>query len=90
MDTNLIIWTLGENNIAYPERKLVGFERPIIRMIDIEDGTHLAGVDNFGDLYIINYHDNRVPFSFKYLLFLFCLSIFFFKKTIKLQIKKKT
>ena len=64
---------MGENNIAYPERKLIGFERPIVRMVDLEDGSHLAGVDDIGCVYIINYHDNRVPYSFKWVGSLFYL-----------------
>jgi hypothetical protein len=45
LDTNIIIWTLGENNMPYPERKLVGFEKPIIRMVDVEDGAHLVAAN---------------------------------------------
>jgi hypothetical protein len=64
-DCNIIIWSLGENNVAYPERKLVGFDKPIRRMLDLEDGAHLVGCDDSGTLYIINYHDNRIPFKDK-------------------------
>lgn len=65
LDTNIIIWTLGENNIPYPERKLVGFDKHILRMVDLEDGSHLAAANCLGDIFVVNYHDNRVPFTFK-------------------------
>lgn len=32
-------------------------------MLDLEDGAHLVGCDEFGRIYIINYHDNRIPFK---------------------------
>ena len=64
-DCYIIIWSLGENNVAYPERKLIGFDKPIIRMLDLEDGAHLVGCDDFGKIYIINYHDNRIPYKEK-------------------------
>jgi len=51
--------------VAYPERKLIGFDKPITRMLDLEDGAHLVGCDEFGKLCIINYHDNRIPFKEK-------------------------
>jgi hypothetical protein len=66
LDTNIIIWTLGENNIPYPERKLVGFDKHIVRMVDLEDGSHLAAANCIGDVFVVNYHDNRVPFTFRY------------------------
>lgn len=65
LDTNIIIWTLGENNIPYPERKLVGFDKHITRMVDLEDGSHLAAANCIGDIFVVNYHDNRVLFTFK-------------------------
>ena len=46
LDTNIIIWTLGENNIPYPERKLVGFDKYIVRMVDIEDGSYLIAANH--------------------------------------------
>lgn len=64
-DTNIIIWTLGENNVPYPERKLVSFENPIIRMLDLEDGANIVAADSLGDIFIVNFHDNRIPFMFK-------------------------
>lgn len=46
LDTNIIIWTLGENNIPYPERKLVGFDKHIVRMVDLEDGSYLIAANH--------------------------------------------
>jgi hypothetical protein len=54
---------LGENNVAYPERKLAGFEKPITRILDLEDGAHIVACDDSGKLQVINYLDNRVPFK---------------------------
>jgi WD40 repeat protein len=36
-----IIWTLGENYVPYPERKLVGFKSKLNRLMDIADCSHV-------------------------------------------------
>jgi hypothetical protein len=34
-------------------------------MVDLEDGSHLAAANCIGDIFVVNYHDNRVLFTFK-------------------------
>lgn len=61
-DNEIIIWTLGENNVLYPERKLERFSSEIIRIMDLEDGAHIVISDEQGELKILNYHDNQIRY----------------------------
>ncbi|CAD8075458.1 unnamed protein product [Paramecium sonneborni] len=60
-----IIWTLGENYVPYPERKLIGFKSKLNRIMDIADSSHLL-CQSDTNLQVINYHDNRIAFSFDF------------------------
>ncbi|CAK64176.1 unnamed protein product (macronuclear) [Paramecium tetraurelia] len=61
-----IVWTLGENYVPYPERKLVGFKQKLNHIMDLADQSHLL-CQSDTNLQIINYHDNRIlcDFDFK-------------------------
>ncbi|CAK79461.1 unnamed protein product (macronuclear) [Paramecium tetraurelia] len=60
-----IIWTLGENYVPYPERKLIGFKSKLNRIMDVADSSHLI-CQSDTNLQIINYHDNRIAYSFEF------------------------
>ncbi|CAD8166953.1 unnamed protein product [Paramecium pentaurelia] len=60
-----IIWTLGENYVPYPERKLIGFKSKLNRIMDIADSSHLL-CQSDTNLQIINYHDNRIAYTFDF------------------------
>ncbi|CAD8103356.1 unnamed protein product [Paramecium primaurelia] len=60
-----IIWTLGENYVPYPEKKLVGFKQNLNHIMDLADSAHLI-CQSDNNLYIINYHDNRILHEFEF------------------------
>ncbi|CAD8176595.1 unnamed protein product [Paramecium octaurelia] len=60
-----IIWTLGENYVPYPERRLIGFKSKLNRIMDIADSSHVL-CQSDTNLQLINYHDNRIAYSFEF------------------------
>ncbi|CAD8072456.1 unnamed protein product [Paramecium sonneborni] len=60
-----ILWTLGENYVPYPEKKIVCFKQKLNHIMDFADSFHiLCQSDN--NLQIINYQENRIVHSFDF------------------------